>query len=207
MNPSQLMPQPVSGAHEELAAFRLISVAEMLRMIPRTEHGGADRERGLAAVVAFHEHGVGRAAAEHVSNLRDAGNIPEMKPGFWERTMESIESSPMPEQEWEPLLELLGDEILGKLTGVSDSSMRRYRIGERKTPDEVAVRLHFTALIVADLLGSYNAFGVRRWFGRPRAQLHGAAPLETLEPDWTPEDSGPQAIRELAAALLAPLAS
>lgn len=179
----------------------------MLRMIPRAEQGGTDQERGLAAANAFYEHGVGRAAAEHVSSLRDAGHTAQMKPGFWERIMESLESSPMPEQEWEPLLEILGDEILGKLTGVSDSSMRRYRNGERKTPDEVAGRLHFTALIVADLLGSYNAFGVRRWFGRPRAQLHGSSPLETLEPEWAPEDSGPQAIRELAAALLAPLAS
>lgn len=207
MNPSQFMPHPVSGAHEKLAAFRLISFAEMLRMIPSTVQGGTDRERGLDAVDAFYEHGVGRAAAEQIASLRDAGHTPQMKPGFWEQIMESLESSPMPEEEWEPLLEILGDEILGKLTGVSDSSMRRYRTGERKTPDEVAVRLHFTALIVADLLGSYNAFGVRRWFGRPRAQLHSASPLETLEPGWTPEDPGPQAIRELAAALLAPLAS
>ena len=71
MNPSQPMPQPVSGAHEELATWRLVSVAEMLRMIPRAGQGGTDRERGLAAVNAFYEHGIGQAAAEQ--NIQSEG--------------------------------------------------------------------------------------------------------------------------------------
>jgi hypothetical protein len=39
----------------------------------------------------------------------------------------------------------------------------------------VAERLHWLAMVVADLAGSYNALGIRRWFERPRALLGGAA--------------------------------
>jgi hypothetical protein len=96
--------------------------------------------------------------------------------------VEALDASPMPEGEWEPARALLGDELLARLVGgVSQSSLRRYAGGSRATPDDIAWRLHVVARLLAALLGSYNAYGVRRWFERRRAALGGLAPVQVLE--------------------------
>ena len=48
---------------------------------------------------------------------------------------EILESSPAPEREWPILDELFGMETLARLLGVSPASVRRYRRGDRATPD------------------------------------------------------------------------
>ena len=68
----------------------------------------------------------------------------------------------------------------------------------RTTPDKVADRLHLLALVVDGLAGSYNDYGIRRWFERPRVQLDGRAPGEVLHGSWSSEDPGPRRVRELA---------
>jgi uncharacterized protein (DUF2384 family) len=98
--------------------------------------------------------------------------------------------------------ELLGDEMLEKLLGVSRQSIHRYSSGERATPQEVAERLHVLALIVSDLAGSYNEFGIRRWFGRPRSQLGGRSPSVVLKRGFRPDDDDIRRVRGLAAALV-----
>lgn len=201
MNQPQLVPQPVSAVHGELAAFRIVSLAELLQLIPEVHEDATEARNLREALAALRTHGVGKAMD------KPAGSTMEVRPEVVEQIMDSIESSPMPELEWSPLTTLLGEELLSGLTGISETSVRRYRNAERTTPDAVAARLHFTALVVADLLGSYNVFGVRRWFARPRAQLHGRTPLMMLGSGWTPEDQDAMAVRELAAALLAPLSS
>ena len=96
--------------------------------------------------------------------------------------VEALDASPMPDSEWQPARELLGDELLARLVGgVSQSSLRRYAGGARETPDDVAWRLHVVARLLAALLGSYNAYGVRRWFERRRTTLGGLAPAQVLE--------------------------
>ncbi len=96
--------------------------------------------------------------------------------------VEALDASPMPGGEWRPARELLGDELLARLVGgVSQSSLRRYAGGARETPDDIAWRLHVVARVLAALLGSYNAYGVRRWFERRRAALGGLAPVQVLE--------------------------
>ncbi len=67
-----------------------------------------------------------------------------------------VEQTPLPETEWSALVDLLGLDLLASMTGVSPSSVRRYAAGSRETPDDVAGRLHFIALVLADLRGSYN---------------------------------------------------
>lgn len=207
MNQSRLLPQPVSGAHEELAAFRIVSFAELIGLVQEAPHGGSDSQRLHQVVIALQTHGIGRA----MDNLVDTNAVTraetEVRPDVLFHLLDAIYSSPLPEQEWEPLLDVLGDDLLGALTGVSESSVYRYKSAERPTPDPVAARLHFTALVVTDLRGSYNGFGVRRWFQRSRAQLQGKTPLEMLEKGWGPDDEGAMAVKELAAALLAPLSS
>lgn len=97
---------------------------------------------------------------------------------------------------------LLGPELLIVLLNISNSSLHRYERGGRPTPDAVADRLHFLALVVADLLGAYNSRGVRRWFVRPRSALDGLSPAEFLGEDWKSYDEQSTKVAQLAAALL-----
>jgi hypothetical protein len=82
---------------------------------------------------------------------------------------EVLEASPVPSHEWSSLKRFFDNDLLAKLTNVSPSSLQRYSKGERATPQDVAERLHFLALVVGDLLGSYNDYGIRRWFERKLA--------------------------------------
>lgn len=88
----------------------------------------------------------------------------------------ALEDSPLPPHEWSAMRVILGDTLLARLCGISEVSLRRYAAGIRLTPDPAAQRLHTLALIVADLHGAYNDYGIRRWFERPRVQLGGHAP-------------------------------
>ena len=111
-----------------------------------------------------------------------------------------LQDSPTPAGEWPGLRELCGDELLGQILSISHASLRRYAAGERRCPDGVATRLHWLALVVESLEGSYNAIGIRRWFARPRQALAGATPLALLQGNWLPEHPGPQRLKALAAA-------
>jgi hypothetical protein len=113
----------------------------------------------------------------------------------------ALEDSPLPPQEWPSLRAILGDALLTQLCGISEVSLRRYAAGVRPTPDLVAQRLHVLALMVADLRGAYNEYGIRRWFQRPRAQLGGRAPAELLAAGWTLDSPDVRQLRELAEAL------
>ncbi|HEX2222471.1 MAG TPA: hypothetical protein VHK06_08105 [Candidatus Limnocylindria bacterium] len=117
--------------------------------------------------------------------------------------LEALEASPLPAAEIERLAAMLGLDRLATMAGASVPSLRRYARGERTTPDPVAQRIHFLARIVAVLRGSFNEFGVRRWFERARTALDGRAPADLLAGTWDPDDADPQRVRELAESLLA----
>jgi hypothetical protein len=105
---------------------------------------------------------------------------------------DQIEMSPQPAGEWAPVVASLG---------VSVSSVRRYAGGTRATPQDAAERLHFLALLLADLAGSYNAFGIRRWLNRPRTQLGGRAPAALLG-EFDPEGPDAADVARLASSLV-----
>ena len=84
------------------------------------------------------------------------------------QVLAAIEASPVPDTEWASMRELLGEELLERLLGISMASIQRYAAGSRTTPQAVAERLHLVALVAADLSGSYNEYGIRRWFERKR---------------------------------------
>jgi hypothetical protein len=98
---------------------------------------------------------------------------------------------------------VLDAELLAALLNVSVSSLRRYASAERDTPDDVAARLHYLALIVGDLAGAYNDVGIRRWFNRRRTALDGRTPAALLAGEWNPDDRAPQKVRDLARSLVA----
>jgi uncharacterized protein (DUF2384 family) len=60
---------------------------------------------------------------------------------------------------------------------------------------------------VADLAGSYNEFGIRRWFQRPRSELEGRSPRDVLHGPWDPDAAGPRTLRALASRLVETMAS
>lgn len=115
--------------------------------------------------------------------------------------LRAIEESPVPEKEWGAMRDIYGDEELTRLLGISASSVKRYAASERDTPIDVADRLHWLAMVVADLAGSYNEFGIRRWFHRPRGQLNGKSPFEVLGVNWDPDSESAQRVRDLARSL------
>jgi len=116
---------------------------------------------------------------------------------------EELEQSPAPNVEWKPLERFLGPGLLADLLEISSSSLARYESGDRRTPDDVADRLHSLALLVSDLAGAYNEFGVRRWFERRRGLLGGRSPKEMLGKGWTSSSDRAQQVRALASSLTA----
>jgi hypothetical protein len=114
----------------------------------------------------------------------------------------AMEESPVPEREWPVLETALGSEALARLLGVSTVSVRRYRSGERRTPERIVARLHFLALLLADLSGTYTEEGVRLWFRRRRNLLGGRSPDEVLSGQWSPEDPEVVRLKELAHSLI-----
>lgn len=119
-----------------------------------------------------------------------------------ERIIETLGESPSPANEWHTMREVFGDADLSRLVCVSESSLRRYAAAARATPQVVAERLHWLAMAVADLAGAYNDFGIRRWFERPRTQLAGRSPRQSLGDEWTVDSEAAVRLRTLAQALV-----
>jgi hypothetical protein len=118
-----------------------------------------------------------------------------------EQANAALEDSPLPDKEWKRMLAILEPALLTAVLNVSSSSVGRYAARLRATPDDVAARLHYVAMVVADLLGGYNELGVRRWFARKRKALAGKSPLAVLRGAWDPDDEGPERVRALARSL------
>jgi hypothetical protein len=150
-----------------------------------------------------------------VRNLQDAGIakgtlVPPARPSAsaefwaaaWRHVRDAVDESPHPAGEWKPARELLGDALLAEVLDVSESSLRRYSTSARTTPDNVAWRLHAVGQITSALAGSYNEYGIRRWFTRSREQLGGLRPVDLLVADWSPDDDGAIQVIGLAEALL-----
>jgi hypothetical protein len=112
-----------------------------------------------------------------------------------------LEESPAPSIEWRPMRALFGEQELAALLGTSRQSVGRYAKGARATPDDIADRLHWLAMVVSDLAGGYNDFGIRRWFHRPRAALGGRSPRQALGRNWSSISESARKVRALAAAL------
>lgn len=145
------------------------------------------------------EAGIGRGLMLPAGGIEDRDAVADL----WGDLLEAMAASPVPEYEWGAVERVLGPDVLSNLLGISPSSLRRYASGSRPTPDPVAAKLHFLALIVGDLAGSYNDRGVRLWFERKRAQLGNEAPAQILSSgDWDPDGDGPARVRALAATLV-----
>ncbi len=143
--------------------------------------------------------GIAAGAADELNNVTvpTAAEVSELL----ETMVAALEASPVPKFEWGGLARVFDAEDLASLLSISASSLKRYASGERTTPDPIAARLHFLALVVGDLAGSYNDIGIRRWFHRKRIALENRSPAAILAGDWDPDEDGPVRVRALARSL------
>src|SRR6266849_633958 len=159
--------------------------AEAMGLVDNVEPHAADLDtvRRLASRVG--RAGIAAATAAHLSNV-EAPSREELA-ALLETMIAALEASPAPKFEWGGLGRVFNPEELATLLQVSVSSLKRYQSGDRTTPDMIAARLHFLALVVGDLAGSYNDIGIRRWFHRKRTQLDGRPPAAFLKAEWNPD--------------------
>lgn len=192
--------RPLLGSAQAVSlALSLVARAQTMGFLPLRE-GGVELDRRFLEDLAelLRRRGVAsRATATLARAMQEPLNDVELIDAL-RATLDAVDASPHPEGEWAPARELLGDELLARLLRVSASSLRRYAAGDRRTPDEVAWRLHLVARLLAALVGSYNDYGMRRWFERRRSALDGATPAELLERAKTEDDERLEAVLALA---------
>lgn len=180
--PAQPVPAPVSEAR-----FRS-RVARMGLVGPSATT--------MAAMEGLLRRGICAKAAQQWLSQASAGGA--SRDQLLAEVYERLEECPSPDTEWQSVRDVLDDDILAGLLAISQVSLRRYAKGERPCPDLAAARLHWLALVIEELEGTYNAYGIRRWFQRPRAALDGQAPLDRLQGPWDPDDNAIQSILALA---------
>lgn len=174
--------------------------AEAMGLIPSDAVTDAEPATVRLLASRVRRAGIAAAAADQLHNVEAPSD--EDVAALLKTLIAALEASPVPKFEWGGLGRVFDPEDLSALINVSVSSLKRYQSGERDTPDDVAARLHFLALVVGDLAGSYNVIGVRRWFQRKRSLLDGRAPVALLKGDWDPDDEGPMRVRQLARELV-----
>ena len=180
------------------AAIVAVTRAEAMGLLPEREVIRLDRDTFKSFLREVSK--AARILTGFFPNMVDAD--PEKLDKLLHDLNQALEESPVPEREWPRLIDVLGVEPLARLLGISASSIRRYKEQSRETPGQIAARLHFLALIVGDLAGTYNNIGVRAWFDRVRKSLGDKSPAQVLIGSWKPEEEGPRRVRELSRSLL-----
>jgi hypothetical protein len=190
---------PFESPEAARAAVEAIVLSEAMGLLPEdlvVSRLDAATVRAVARAVG--KEGLApNSVAELVSARWGRGTLDALR-----ELRQALEDSPIPRTELGAMMALFGPDRLAELLETSVVSVRRYAVGSRKAPDDVAERAHFLAKVVADLRGAYNEVGVRRWFDRRRTQLGGKAPATLLRGRWKPESKGPSAVRALARSLV-----
>ena len=192
---------PLLDAEVAHAAAEVVRKAHAVGLVERAPAFAELTYREVKrAVQKVREAGIGYRAAGDLSRAR--GDETTLVAERLRELDALLEESPLPATEWPRVLEVIDRDRLASLLGISPASVLRYDKQDRTTPDAVAARLHFLALLIGDLAGAYNEIGIRRWFDRKRTALDGRAPAELLRGDWSPDDPGPRAVRALGRALV-----
>ena len=182
-------------------AFSLVGRAQTMGFLPAQHKRRIelDREFLVSLANALRGHGLASIATAELARAAQAEPVNQVDLVEALRAiLEAVDASPHPDGEWAPARDLLGDELLARVLQISGSSLRRYAAGDRRTPDDVAWRLHIVARLLAALIGSYNEYGVRRWFERPRSGLGGRTPAEILEDAQVEDDERVKRLISLA---------
>lgn len=193
--------EPLATPSLARTAIQTLGRAAAMGLLPE---GEVIETLDLNALKSMARHiGAARVAPAAVAELTGwTRGDPRRLRALLQEVGQAMVESPVPEREWGELVRVLGEPLLARCAGVSRSSLRRYAAGRRTTPHAVAARLHHVALIVGHLAGSYNDYGIRRWFERKRTRLNGRAPGDVLKGAWSPDDKGPREVLALSEALL-----
>ena len=181
-------------------ALSLVGRAQTMGFLPVRE-GRVELDRKFLEELAelLRRRGVALRATASLAHAMEAEPLNDVEViDALRATLDAVDASPHPQGEWAPARELLGDELLARLLRISASSLRRYAAADRHTPDEVAWRLHLVARLLASLVGSYNDYGIRRWFDRRRRALDGVTPGEVLERAEAEDDERLERVLALA---------
>ena len=209
MVPIRIHPDSAPSANRRLheRLLTLVTRASAMGVLAGATVTQIDAQAVQRVLTALHKQGLIGAAPVALAPLLkkgpallDAATAERMAASV-EQLVAVLDESPAPASEWAPMRAVFGDDVLGDLLGIAPASLRRYAAAERATPQATAERLHWLAMVVSDLAGSYNDFGMRRWFERPRTQLGGKSPRALLGARWTPDDKTALQVRALAATL------
>lgn len=192
----QILADPMQGLDTARAAVVATRLAESMGLFTRPRERRVDQ--GLLAEVLAAAASAG--IAEDLVLRRDATNPED---ATIRALLAALLASPHPASEIPTLVSIFGFPWLERLAGVSEASLRRYGAESRTTPDDVARRIHFATIVVAILRGSFNEFGIRRWFERAHPALDAHPPADLLKPGFDPDDAGARAILDAAIGLLA----
>jgi hypothetical protein len=196
----------LESAQAASLVLSLVARAQTMGFLPLRE-GRVELDREFLEELAelLRRRGVASRASASLAHAMQAEPLNDVELiDALRATLDAVDASPHPEGEWAPARELLGDELLARLMRISASSLRRYAAGDRRTPDEVAWRLHLVARLLAALVGSYNDYGIRRWFERRRGALDGVTPAELLEHAEAEDDERLERVLALAEQLTGP---
>lgn len=96
----------------------------------------------------------------------------------------------------------LGEELLSALLRIPTSEVLALTRGRERATKTTTDRVYYLSKVIEYLSGTYNTFGVQRWFLRSRGQLDRRSPLEHLlsKPDWMPDDGAAIEVARLALA-------
>lgn len=100
----------------------------------------------------------------------------------------------------EELRLILGNRMVDQLVGLPSKSAAM--ASTASSLPEAAGRIELIGQIVWCLMGTYDAQGIRRWFGRRRSQLKGRTPADLLAPGWVADSTSAKRILELAKELV-----
>lgn len=197
---------PLDDSAIVASAFRALARVQMMSLWEPSAGLILDRDLYDAVVESLHEAGManGLRVWRMTDPLRslEGDDLSQAWLTAWTSIGDVVDECPYPQGEWGPARALLGDDLLGEVLSISASSLRRYATGSRETPDRIATRLHAISQITSALAGSYNDYGIRRWFERVRTQLDLRRPKELLTGDWSPDDEGPRRVIDLAEKLV-----
>lgn len=205
MRKTQYAPRtgPVLRALEMPAALLALHRGEAMGL---ATSGEVDLGRRLDDFLTALQHQ--QIGTSYVVNIQRALSDPTSDPRRvaeeFKGLFETLGENPAPQQEAKALLKVFAVEQLAELLRISPTSVQRYARGDREAPGPVVERLHWLALVVGYLKGTYNEYGIRRWFERKRTALKGKSPKETLleDTEWAPSSAGARRVEALAKATI-----
>jgi hypothetical protein len=182
--------KPVPGKREPISETRFRDRVARMGVVERPTTTSAAMEGLLRQGICT------QATRQWLDQQQEPGPV---RDSLLAQVYERLEECPSPATEWQAVRDVLTDDaLLAALLGIGIASVRRYAKGDRHCSDSVAARLHWLALLIDQLEGTYNAYGIRRWFQRPRAVLNGQAPQDRLKGAWDPDDDAVLPLMTLA---------